>query len=157
MKNHKRGLLMLLLLTSFYVITHAQTATILKIGTSRMENKQWYELGLGLGTFGSQEDGLGLSVGASAGVEFSKNEISPKLSLGTTFGAIGLTSSLHTNYYPQRKNFVFTPELGFSILKVLHITYGYQLGQIPESEGMERKENNNHRISFFFTVPLSIR
>lgn len=132
---------------------------VLKIGSARMEGKQWYELGVGMTTSGvfssSVPEEHYTNIAFGAGVEFSKDELSPKVMVGMTIGHIlGLTINIQGNYYPKRQNFVLTPELGLQLMQIVHLMYGYQFGQISENENTERPNSYNHRISLFVTPAL---
>lgn len=127
-----------------------------------MENKQWYEFGIGLTTTGDWSAVTGsfdTNIGFGVGLEFSRNELSPKIGLILVWGwsGIGPSIGINANYYAQRKSFVFTPELGIQVIQKLHLTYGYQFGQVAEYESNSSANINNHRISLFITLPIIVR
>lgn len=133
----------------------AQDVSVLKLGTSTMDNQQWGELMYGAGNvFGGGFGILSPTLGIAGGLEFTTQEISPKISLGTTWGLI-FTTSLNVNYYPKRAHrVVFTPEMGINVLKLIHVTYGYQFNQASLEEG--RTDISKHRLSVFVTIPTFI-
>lgn len=136
--------------------TVAQTTNVLKIGTSNVNNIQWGEVLYGIGTSSMDDIDILRSavVGIAGGIEFHSQEISPKISLGASWGFV-FTTSLNLNYYPKRgQRFVFTPEIGLNAVKILHVTYGYQFNQVSLEEG--NTSLSRHRISVFLTLPLSV-
>ncbi|HAS44408.1 MAG TPA: hypothetical protein DCS93_28275 [Microscillaceae bacterium] len=134
---------------------HAQNVSVLKLGTSTVNNNQWGEVLYGVGNIPGNELGMFESGwGIAAGFEFNSKEIVPKVSLGATWGMI-FTTSLNLSYYAKRSHrIVFTPEIGLNILKLAHVTYGYQLNQVSFYEG--RRDVSKHRISVFLTIPVFI-
>ncbi len=133
----------------------AQDVSVLKLGTSTVNNNQWGEILYGVGYVSGSELGMfEPCLGLAGGFEFSSREIVPKLSAGATWGLL-FTTSLNVSYYPKRSHrIVVTPEIGINMLKVIHVTYGYQLNQASLNEG--RRDISKHRISVFLTIPTFI-
>ena len=130
---------------------------LIKIGASRMENQLWGELMLGLGTYAIYDALEASTFGFAGGFEWRPGEFSPKLSLGAAMGgALAPTASMNVNYYHKRQNLVFTPEIGLNLIKVLHITYGYQFNRAAENPDVPRDNSKNHRVSIFLTIPLPL-
>ncbi|OJJ14816.1 hypothetical protein BKI52_40365 [marine bacterium AO1-C] len=133
----------------------AQNVSVIKLGTSNVNNNQWGEVLYGVGNIPGNELGMfESSWGVAGGFEFSGREIVPKVSLGATWGLI-FTTSLNLSYYPKRSHrIVFTPEIGLNLLKLVHVTYGYQFNQASLYEG--RNDVSKHRLSVFLTIPVFI-
>lgn len=133
-----------------FSIKAQETTKVLKIGTTRLDDNRWLEVLVGVGTYNDYHI-IGPNIGIAAGVEIGGDEVSPKVSLGTTWGYI-FTTSLNLNYYPKRNNrVVFTPEIGLNIAKLFHFTYGYQVNQVARFEGGVTP--TRHRFSVFITIP----
>lgn len=127
-----------------------ETIGVLKIGTTQLDDNRWVEVLAGIGTYDISSI-IAPNIGIAAGVEIGGDEVSPKISLGTTWGYI-FTTSLNLNYYPKRNNrVVFTPEIGLNIVKLFHFTYGYQVNQVARFEG--GVSPTRHRFSVFITIP----
>ena len=127
-----------------------ENTRVLKLGTTLIDDNRWIEILAGIGTYDSH-DIVAPNWGVAAGVEIGGDEISPKVSLGATWLAV-FTSSLNLNYYPKRGHrLVFTPEIGLNIVKLFHLTYGYQFNQIARFEGGTAP--TRHRFSVFITIP----
>jgi len=127
-----------------------QSINVLKLGTTRIDDNRWVEVLAGFGTYDNY-DIITPNWGLAAGVEIGGDEISPKVSLGATWGII-FTSSLNLNYYPKRGHrLVFTPEIGLNLVKLFHLTYGYQFNQVARFEGGITP--TRHRFSVFITIP----
>ncbi|OJJ14817.1 hypothetical protein BKI52_40370 [marine bacterium AO1-C] len=139
------------MLTLLAPLAKAQETTgVFKIGTTRLDANRWVEV---LGGFGSYNTRgiVAPNWGLAAGVEIGGDEISPKISLGATWGVV-FTSSLNLNYYPKRNHrLVVTPEIGLNIVKLFHFTYGYQINQVNRFEG--GPPPTRHRFSVFITIP----
>lgn len=69
--------------------TGAQTTSVIKLGTSNINNNQWGEVLYGIGTFKIDDlDLFGPALGIAGGIEFHTQEISPKISLGASWGRV---------------------------------------------------------------------
>lgn len=148
------------LLNFFWVKQSQAQYTVVKLGTSSVGSQQWGELLVGKSFTDNSGGGMmgttgeGFAMGWAAGLEWTRSEVSPKVSLGAIIGEF-VTSSLNVNYFPKRDNrVVFTPEIGLSLGKVIHVTYGYQFNQVSLKES--NPHVNKNRISVFLTMPFGL-